>query len=79
MSVIHKQKRYHITSAFASEYEPNCHYWEYITFMRRICVAVPSVPVTGNKYKMTFTLIMFLFSFVQHEREPFIINAGNIM
>ena len=80
MTVIERQKRDYILSAFVTKYKPNYYYWEYIIFIRRICIAMFSVSVTdGNNYERIFILIMFLFLFAQYRCEPFIIDAGNVM
>ena len=60
MTVIQRQDRDHILSAFVRKYKPNYYYWEYIIFIRRVC-KMYSVSVTDNNYKIIFILIMFYF------------------
>ena len=78
MTVIQRQNRI-ILSAFVTKYKPNYFYWEYIIFVRRICIAMFSVSVSNNNYKIIFILIMFAFLFAQNRCEPFIIDAVGII
>ena len=67
-------------SSLVANYKPQYFYWEYIVFLRRICIAMFTASTTdNNNYKMVFILIMFIFLFYQNRYQPFIINTINMM
>ena len=62
MTVIQRQERDNILSAFVTKYKPKFYYWEYIIFIRRICIAMYSVSITdNNNNKIIFILIIITF------------------
>eukprot|EP01084_Bolivina_argentea_P037811 69926_1 len=69
MKPLERADKTHILSSFVSKYKPQYYFWEYIIFMRRICIAMFSVSATDNNDKVVFIMVMFAFSFLQHQYE----------
>ena len=74
-----RQEKDQILSHFVSKYKPKYYYWEYIIFIRRICISIFSVSVTNNNYKIIFYIAMCIFLLIQYKCKPFIIPAANTM
>ena len=79
MTPSQRQAKSQLFGSFVSKYKPKYFYWEFIIFIRRICIAMFSVSVTNDNIKVLFFIIMTIFLCIQHQCEPFIIPAGNTM
>ena len=79
LSSSERQNKNNILSVFTSRYKPQYFYWEFIIFIRRICIAMFSVTSINDNWTVAFIIIMFIFLFFQYQCQPFIINAANKM
>ena len=78
MGKVERQKDGHILSSFMTNYKTQYYYWEYIIFIRRMCIAMFSVSATDNNYNVIFILILFIFLFYQNRFEPFLFTTDNV-
>ena len=79
MTPSYRQEETHSLSSFVSKYKPQYFYWEFVIFIRRICIAMFSASVTNDNLQVLFLIVMAIFLYLQTQCEPFIIQTANTM
>ncbi len=58
---------FQLSSRFKAEYW----YWEYVLFVRRICIAWFAVGTSSSLAKLAFVFVMIFFIIIQWKKEPY--------
>eukprot|EP01083_Nonionella_stella_P307801 1083224_1 len=66
-------------NVFVNKYKPQCFWWEFVLFMRRIAVALFSVSFGDINSRIVFVVVILVFMGMQFKYEPFIVHSANEM
>eukprot|EP01083_Nonionella_stella_P105173 302371_1 len=64
---------------FVDKYKPQCFWWEFVLFIRRICIAMFSVSFDDPDSRVVFCMVILIFYALQWRYEPFIVQSANQM
>ena len=74
-----RQKRRHPLNVFIRKYKPQCYLWEYVIFLRRICISWFAASVNTSEIQLTFIMVLSCFTIAHRKYEPFVIHSANEM
>eukprot|EP01084_Bolivina_argentea_P041668 76908_1 len=66
-----------VLNTFVSKYKPRYFYWEFVIFIRRICVAMFTVSITDDTSRIIFIITIITFTIFQRNCKPFIVHSSN--
>ena len=58
-------------------YKPEYYFWEYVIFIRRICIAFYSVSVENDSFALIFITVLVIFLSFHIQCQPFVIDGAN--
>ena len=62
---------------FTVIYKEEYYYWEYVIFIRRICIAFYSVSVENDSFALIFITVLVVFLSLHIQCQPFVIDGAN--
>eukprot|EP01084_Bolivina_argentea_P178297 308211_1 len=72
-----RQNKKYVLSSICKYYRPEYYYWNFVILIRRIIISLLTATFYGIYSKMCLMFILFIFLFIQHKLQPFIVNQGN--
>ena len=79
LEITERQSKHHPLNTFVARYREQFYWWEFVLFIRRVCIALLSVSINSTASDVILAIVVAAFLYIHMECQPFVVHFANQM